>query len=130
MNEEFADIQYAQIRDYKYAQYFEERQYNGKTLSESERKEFISFVDKIIAQHFEGLSLMTSILECTKEQHDEFHKIYRTVASVYLFIFITMIDCMVAGKYFILADRDYDRRFMRGKMFVIFNEGFKRLYGF
>lgn len=35
MNEEFADIQYAQIRDYKYAQYFEERQYNGKTLSES-----------------------------------------------------------------------------------------------
>lgn len=130
MNEEFADIQYAQIRDYKYAQYFEEGQYNGKTLSESERKEFISFVDKIIAQHSEGLSLMTSILECTKEQHDEFHKIYRTVASVYLFIFITMIDCMVAGKYFILADRDYDRRFMRGKMFVIFNEGFKRLYGF
>lgn len=130
MNEEFADIQYAQIRDYKYAQYFEEGQYNGKTLSESERKEFISFVDKIIAQHSEGLPLMASILECTKEQHDEFHEIYRTVASVYLFVIITMIDCIVAGKYFILADRDYDRRFMRGKMFVIFNEGFKRLYGF
>ena len=32
---------------------------------------------------------------------------------------------MVAGKYFILADRDYDRRFMRGKLFVILNEGFK-----
>ena len=41
-----------------------------------------------------------------------------------------MIDSMVAGKYFILADRDYDRRFMRGKLFVILNEGFKKLYGF
>lgn len=37
---------------------------------------------------------------------------------------------MVAGKYFILADREYDRRFMRGKLFVILNEGFKKLYGF
>lgn len=43
---------------------------------------------------------------------------------------ITMIDSMVAGKYFILAGRDYDRRFMRGKLFVILNEGFKKLYGF
>ena len=38
MNGDFADIQYAQIREYKYAQWFKEVQYNGKTLSESERK--------------------------------------------------------------------------------------------
>lgn len=73
---------------------------------------------------------MTSILEDTTEKHDEYHKIDRTVVSVYLFVLITMIDSMVAGKYFILADRDYDRRFMRGKLFVILNEGFKKLYGF
>jgi hypothetical protein len=41
-----------------------------------------------------------------------------------------MNDSMVASKYFILADKDYDRRFMRGKLLVILNEGFKRLYGF
>lgn len=41
-----------------------------------------------------------------------------------------MIDSMVVGKYFILADRDYDQRFMRGKLFVILKEGFKKLYGF
>ncbi len=29
-----------------------------------------------------------------------------------------------------MADKDYDRRFMRGKLMVILNEGFKRLYGF
>ena len=129
MNEEFADVQYAQIREYKYAQWFNEVQYNGKTLSESERKEFIS-VDDTIAQYSEGLPLMISILEDTKEQHDEYHEIDRTVVPVYLFVVITMIDSMVSGKYFILADRDYDRRFMRGKLFVILNEGFKKLYGF
>lgn len=73
---------------------------------------------------------MISILEDAKEQHDEYHEINRIVTSVYLFVLITMIDSMVAGKYFILADRDYDRRFMRGKLFVILNEGFKKLYGF
>lgn len=90
MNEEFSDIQYAQIREYRYAQWFRGVQYNGKTLSESERQEFISIIDSTIAQYSEGLPLMTDIL----------------------------------------ADRDYDRRFMRGKLFVILNEGFKKLYGF
>lgn len=130
MKEEFADIQYVQIREYKYAQWFNEVQYNGKTLSESERKEFISVIDDTIAQYSEGLPLMCSILEDAKEKHDEYHKIDRIVASVDLFVLITMIDSMVAGKYFILADRDYDHRFMRGKLFVILNEGFKKLYGF
>ncbi len=130
MNEEFADVQCAQIREYKYAQWFNEVQYNGKTLSESERKEFISVIDDTIAQYSEGLPLMISILEDTKEQHDDYHEIDRAVVSVCLFVVITMIDSMVAGKYFILADREYDRRFMRGKLFVILNEGFKKLYGF
>lgn len=130
MNEDFEDIQYAHIREYKYAQWFNEVQYNEKTLSESERKEFISVIDDTIVQYSYGLPLMTSILEDTKEQHDEYHEIDRTVVSISLFVLITMIDSMVAGKYFILADRDYDRKFMRGKLFVILNEGFKKLYGF
>lgn len=87
-------------------------------------------IDYTIAQYSEGLPLMISILEDTKEQHDDYHEIDRTVASVCLFVVITMIDSMVAGKYFIHADRDYDWRFMRGKLFVILNEGFKKLYGF
>lgn len=87
-------------------------------------------IDYTIAQYSEGLPLMISILEDTKEQHDDYHEIDRTVVSVCLFVVITMIDSMVAGKYFIHADRDYDWRFMRGKLFVTLNEGFKKLYGF
>ena len=130
MNEDLANIQYSPIRDYKYAQWFREVQYNGKTLSESERKEFVTVIDETIAQYSEGLPLMFDALEGTKDKHDEYHMIDRTVVSVMQFVLITMIDSMVASKYFILADGDYDRRFMRGKLLVILNEGFKRLYGF
>ena len=130
MNEDLANIQYSPIRDYKYARFFEEVQYNGKTLSEPERKEFVAVIDETIAQYSEGLPMMYDTLESTKDQHDDYHEIDRTVVSVMQFVLITMIDSMVASKYFILADGDYDRRFMRGKLMVILNEGFKRLYGF
>jgi len=130
MNEDLADLQYSQIRDYKYSQWFREVQYNGKTLSDSERKEFVAVIDETIAQYSEGLPLMYNILESNKNLHDEYHETEYTVTSVMQFLLITMIDSMVASKYFILADGDYDRRFMRGKLMVILNEGFKRLYGF
>lgn len=130
MNEDLASIQYSPIRDYKYSQWFQEVQYNGKTLSEDERRGFVSVIDDAILQFSEGLPLMHDTLEDDKDKHDEYHAINRTVASVIQFVLITMIDSMVASKYFILADGDYDRRFMRGKLMVILNEGFKRLYGF
>lgn len=130
MNEDLSNIQYESIWDYKYTHWFEEVRYNGKILSEEERKECISVIDETIARYTEGLPLMAGLLEDAKEQHDEYHEIDRTVVSIYLFVLITMIDSMVAGKYFIVADKDYDRRFMRGKLFVIINEGFKKLYGF
>ena len=130
MNEDLSNIQYSPIRNYKYAQWFEDVQYNGKTLSDTERKELVAVIDETIAQYSEGLPICHDILEDGKDLHDEYHEIERTVVSVMLFVLITTIDSMVAGKYFILADADYDRRFMRGKLMVILNEGFKRLYGF
>lgn len=130
MNEDLKNIHFSPVRDYKYAQWFEEVQYNGKTLSNTERKEFVAVINETIALYSEGLSLIHNSLESTKDQHDEYHEIDRTVVSVMLFVLMTMIDSMVASKYFILADGDYDKRFMRGKLKVILNEGFKRLYGF
>lgn len=130
MHEDLDNIQYSPILDYKYARFFEEVQYNGKTLSDAERKELVAVINETIAQYSEGLPMMHEMLESTKGQHDDYHEIDRTVVSVMQFVLITMIDSMVASKYFILADNDYDRRFMRGKLMVILNEGFKRLYGF
>ena len=130
MNEDLDNLQCKPLKDFKYAHFFEVVQYNGKTLSDAERKEFVAVIDETIAQYSEGLPLLHDTLESAKDQHDEYHEIERTVVSVMQFVLITMIDSMVASKYFILADGDYDRRFMRGKLMVILNEGFKRLYGF
>lgn len=130
MNEDLNNLKYYHIRDFDYAKWFEDVHYNGKTLSETEREKFVTVTNKTIAQQLEGFPLIHETLERNKGQHDEYGEIYRTVASVMLFVLITTVDSLVASKYFILADGDYDKRFMRGKLMVILNEGFKRLYGF
>lgn len=130
MNEDLDNLHYSPIRNYNYAHRFQETQYNGNTLTESERKDFVADIDETIADYSVGLPMMHNILESTKDRHDIYSEVERTVVSVMLFVLITMIDSMVASKYFLLADKDYDRRFMRGKLFVILNEGFKKLYGF
>lgn len=127
---EFNHIQYSPIRKHPYKQWFREVQYNGKFLNSTERKEFVAVVDEIISGYYEGLPMITSELERIKDLSDEYHEMYRTLLSVMLFVMITMIDSMTISKYFILADKDYDRRFMRGKMKLIHNEGFKKLYSF
>ena len=130
MNDKLNHLQLSLIQDYDYSQWFQEIPHNGKTLNDSERKEYATIVDETVAQFSESLPILNEILEDTKDRQDAYSKVDRTVVSVMLFVIITMIDSMVASKYFILADKDYDRRFMRGKLFVILNEGFKNLYGF
>ena len=130
MTNEFDNFQYSPIWNHQYERWFQEVQYNGKELNEDEKKEFLQMVNETISIHLEGLPVLKDALEQIKDLHDEFHEAYRVVISVSQFALITMIDSMVISKYFILADKDYDRRFMRGKMKVLLNEGFKKLYGF
>jgi len=130
MNEDLNNLQFASIKNYRYSNWFKKVQYNGKTLSDSEREELVNVIDETVVQFSSGLPMVYQNLESIKEYQDEYHIIDRTLSSVFLFVLTTMIDNMVASKYFILANTDYDRRFMRGKLTVILNEGFKRLYGF
>ena len=130
MNDEIGNIQYSPIRDYPYAEWFREVQYNGKSLSAAEREEFISVADETISGFAEGLPLLKRMLEDNRNKHDDKREAYFVLLSVLQFVTITIIDSIVISKCFILADKDYDQRFMRGKMKVILNEGFKKLYGF
>ena len=123
-------IQYAPIREYNFKEYFQKFQYNGQEISDSERKEFIKGLDDTIAEYSEGFPTLKEGLDIYKDREEIFFKAYRTIESVYQFVVITFVDCLVICKYFLLADKDYDKRFMRGKMKVILNEGFKKLYGF
>lgn len=130
MHTDIADIRYSPIRNYDYAQWFETIEYNGRTLNDREREVFISMIDDSIAQFTDGLPLINENIKVSKNLTDEFHHADYVVCSVMLFVLQTMIDIMVSCKFFIKADSDYERRFMRGKLMVILNEGFKRLYGF
>lgn len=130
MNEDLDNIKHSLIHNSRYSEFFREVEYNSKTLSGEERKELVAFIDEIVDQYKEGLPMMSDELERCKNLHDEYHELSRVLNSVMLFVLMTMIDSMVASKYFILADKEYDRRFMRGKLMVILNEGFKKMYGF
>ena len=124
------NIQYAPIRNYNYEEFFYKYQYNGRGISDDERKEIIKELDATIAEYSEGFPTLKEALDSSNGKDDIFHKALRTLDSVFQFVVITSIDCLVISKYFLLADIDYDKRFMRGKMKVILNEGFKKLYGF
>lgn len=130
MKNEFDNIQYSPILNHRYEEWFQEVQYNGTELNAAAKRKFIQIADETIVDYSSGLPLLKEILDSIRELHDEFNDAQRIVISVLRFTIITMIDSMVISKYFILADKDYDRRFMRGKMMVIMNEGFKKLYGF
>ena len=73
---------------------------------------------------------MEGVLNHFNNPNNELHKDFHTIVSAMLFVLTIRTDIMVAMKYFIIADKDYERRFLRGKLKVILNEGFKRLYAF
>ncbi len=69
-----------------------------------------------------------SLKECNGD--GDLNRISKTIYSVSLFVIMTLSDCLVAGKYYLLAKTDYEKRYMRGKLRIVLNEGFKKLYGF
>lgn len=130
MNKGIINIHPQPIRNNSYAYWFQEVRYNGTTLSDDERKDFIAMIDETIKEYTQGLPLMQGVLEHFNDKNNELHQIYQKLASAMLFVLMTQTDIMVACKYFLMAEKDYERQFMRGKLMVILNEGFKRLYGF
>lgn len=129
-NMDIEGIRYFPIRNYQYEEFFQDVQYTGETLNAVERSEYVKMTDETIAHNLVGLEMITEELERIKDLQDDYHNVQRVLISTMLFTLMTMTDGMVASKYFILADKTIDRGFMRGKLRVILNEGFKKLYGF
>lgn len=130
MNEDLSNLQCIPIFDYNYSEWFEEFRFEGRMLSDKERGELVAAIDEDIDLYTAGFPSIYEAIENCKGYNGAFFELDRTVSSAILFVLMTMIDSMVAVKYFALADRDYERRFMRGKLFIILNEGFKKLYGY
>lgn len=130
MYEDLNYIHYSPIRDFDYAQWFQYTRYNGKTLNDQERDEFIQMVNEEITRYSSELPLLFKRIKEINGIDDKSHNIETVLYSSSLFVTMTTVDCMVASKYFLLADTDYDKRYMRGKLKIVLNEGFKKLYGF
>lgn len=118
------------ILDYEYNSLFQDLHFGDKNLTFDEIQRTVNLIDETIAVFSVGLPQIYSELERIKGICREPINYYRSILSVFQFNLITMIDSMVACKYYLLASKDYEKRFMRGKLKVILNEGFKRLYGF
>lgn len=130
MNEDIINAYYSPILNHRYEQWFQERHYNEDEFSDKDRKEYLEMVEEATSHYLSGLPTMQGALDWFKSSHDEYHATYCVVISAIQFILMTMIDGMVLSKFFLLAEKDYEQSLLRGKLKVILNEGFKKLYGF
>lgn len=130
MKEDLKDVQFHPIIMTDFREFFVDYKFNGRSLNNKERQDVIQVFNRVISDYKSGLPLVYDSLSCYKGRTDPFGILNYTIDSIYLFSLITMLDFHIVGKQFISTDDDYEKRFMRGKMFVILNEGFKKLYGF
>lgn len=93
MNEDLDNIQYSLIRNYPYAEWFRERQYNGKTLTEAERKELITVADETTSSYAEGLPMLKKMLEDNRGKHGQANPGIPDMSSAIVIAFF-LTSCM------------------------------------
>ena len=104
--------------------------YNNKVLSAQEREEFRMMSEETIQDFAKSIEHYYASSQ-TLAPHNNIHdKITKTTLDVGLFTSYTFCDCVILLKYFILSYNSYEKSLIRGKLKVLLNEGFKRLYGF
>lgn len=130
MGESIEELELYPIHEIKYESWFKPIKPNGVTLTKEQRDEMVSIIDERIKINSEGLRLFYDCSRSSRDEDSVYHRVSHIINTVLLYIFQTTSDCMVASKLYLLADQDYDKRYARGKLKVIMNEGFKKLYGF
>lgn len=130
MNISIEDLEFFPTREIEYKKWFQSIQPNGITPTDEQRKEMVDIINERVGINSDGLRLFYDHRVEIHEDSSEYQKVSHIINTAIFFIFQTTSDCMVASKIYLLADKDYDKRYARGKLKVILNEGFKQLYGF
>lgn len=130
MNMDLDNIKLRPINDINFRNLFPDLKQTDVTLNWKTRREVIKIIDERINVCVSGLKLISDNLKGLQTEDSGFSKINIALHSFFFFTVQTTADCWVAFKYFVLAKNDYDRSYMRGKLKVVLNEGFKKLYGF
>ena len=108
-------------------------QYRDKKLTPEERVKTIEGIDKLISQYAASIPIYHEEKMKAKEGNVPIKPLASLLETIYStgeFIVMVIADCAVAQKFFLSATNDYDKRFARGKLKVLLNEGFKKVYGF
>ena len=124
------DLEFFPIQRIEYERWFQSIKPNGFIPNQEQREEIVSIINERIMINSEGLLLLHDCCQKLDEEDSDYLHIKQTIYAALLYILQTTTDCMVATKFLLLADQDYDKRYARGKLKVIMNEGFKKLYGF
>ena len=104
--------------------------YNNKVLSAQEREEFRMMSEETIQDFAESIEHYYASSQMLNHHNNIHDKITKTTLDVGLFTSYTFCDCVILLKYFTLSSNSYEKSLFRGKLKVLLNEGFKKLYGF
>ena len=101
--------------------------YKNKVLSEQERIDFCHIVNKAISTFSDSIDGMHTFASFDSEG---VKKIMNELIDVSNFITYSFGDILVLTKSFIISTITYEKSFFRGKLKVLLNESFKKLYGY
>lgn len=105
--------------------------YNSRILTAEERDEFCRISDEYIDEFSVAIDGMCQLAKSAPaSDNSDYKKITDTIIHIGIYTGYSFCDCIVLTKLFIRATNPYEKSFIRGKLKVQLNEGFKKLYGF
>ena len=105
--------------------------YNNKVLNEQERMKLCEVADDAIRSFAESIDGMHEWSEnVASNENKGFRTIEREFIDISIFVAYCYCDIALMTKQFVQSVDSYERAFIRGKLKVLLNESFKKLYGF
>lgn len=105
--------------------------YNNKVLNNQERMKLCEVADDAIRSFAESIDGMHEWSEnVALNENKGFRTIEREFIDISIFIAYCYCDIALMTKQFVQSVDSYERAFIRGKLKVLLNESFKKLYGF
>lgn len=105
--------------------------YNNKVLNEQERMKLCEVADDAIRSFAESIDGMHEWSEnVALNENKGFRTIEREFIDISIFVAYCYCDIALMTKQFVQSVDSYERAFIRGKLKVLLNESFKKLYGF
>ena len=105
--------------------------YNNKVLNEQERMKLCEVADDAVRHFAESIDGMHEWAEkVASNENKGFRTIEREFIDISIFVAYCYCDIALMTRQFIQSNNSYERSFLRGKLKVLLNESFKKLYGF